>query len=343
MGGIGLPTIYDVAKKAGVSTATVSRVINGTGRVSDATRQRVMAVIAALGYQPNDIARTLTTKQSKMIGLVISDITNPFYPAVARGVQDVCHAAGYNVLLCNTDEKPRLVKQYVLSLCQKQVDGIILQAFVPEDLEMLNVIQKAGIETILISYPDDVRVTAVYTNDTEGAYLATRHLIDIGHERIAFFGGPITSSITRRRFDGYQRALQEASINLVDRYVFYGNFNQAGGDQMAHQFLETSPRPTAIFAANDLIALGAMQLFEQVGIAIPKDVAVVGFDDIDAARLVRPRLTTIANPRYELGQIAAQLLFSRLKDPKQPHRHIILDTRLVLRDSSLIRREQKLT
>ena len=145
-----MATIYDIAAKLGVSTATVSRAINGTGRVSEETRLKVKAAIEEMGYQPNHIARTLTTKHSRIIGLIIADITNPFYPAVARGVLDVCHANGYDVLLCNTDGNSSLVRRYVANLCQKQVDGIILQAFTPKDLGVIESIQKAGIETVFV-------------------------------------------------------------------------------------------------------------------------------------------------------------------------------------------------
>lgn len=337
-----MATIYDIAAKLGVSTATVSRAINGTGRVSEETRLKVKAAIEEMGYQPNHIARTLTTKHSRIIGLIIADITNPFYPAVARGVLDVCHANGYDVLLCNTDGNSSLVRRYVANLCQKQVDGIILQAFTPKDLEVIESIQKAGIETVLISNPNGKRITAVYTDESTGAYLATKHLIDIGHQRIAFLSGSKGSSVTIRRFEGYKKALQEAGLSLSEEYVFYGEFNQTGGELMAQKLLETKTCPSAIFAANDLIALGVIQCLEKKRIRIPDDMALIGFDDIEAARLVRPRLTTIANSKYELGQTAAQLLISHIHDPSLPFNHVILNTRLVLRDSSLIRREETL-
>ena len=337
-----MATIYDIAAKLGVSTATVSRAINGTGRVSEETRLKVKAAIEEMGYQPNHIARTLTTKHSRIIGLIIADITNPFYPAVARGVLDVCHANGYDVLLCNTDGNSSLVRRYVANLCQKQVDGIILQAFTPKDLEVIESIQKAGIETVLISNPTGKRITAVYTYESTGAYLATKHLIDIGHQRIAFLSGSKGSSVTIRRFEGYKKALQEAGLSLSEEYVLYGEFNQTGGELMAQKLLETKTCPSAIFAANDLIALGVIQCLEKKRIRIPDDMALIGFDDIEAARLVRPRLTTIANSKYELGQTAAQLLISHIHDPSLPFNHVILNTRLVLRDSSLIRREETL-
>ncbi|HBE78374.1 MAG TPA: LacI family transcriptional regulator [Firmicutes bacterium] len=342
MGENTLTTIYDVAKQLGVSTATVSRVINGTGRVSEETRDKVKAIIAELGYQPNQIARTLTTKKSKLIGLIIADITNPFYPALARGVQDVCHSAGYDLLLCNTDEKASQVHRYVFNLCQKQVDGIILQVFAPKDLETIEVIKSAGIEVVIISYINDTSLTAIYSNEMEGAYQATRHLIDIGHQRVAFLNGPKKSSISVNRLKGYKKALNEVGIKVDEQYILYADFNQAGGEQMAQDILKINPPPTAIFAANDLIALGVVQYFEKCNIRIPNDIALVGFDDIELAHLIRPKLTTIANPKYELGQTAAQQLISRIQDPTMPNSHIVLDTRLVLRDSSLVRKEQSL-
>ena len=337
-----LVTIYDVATKLGVSTATVSRVINGTGRVSEETRNKVKTMISELGYQPNQIARTLTTKKSKLIGLIIADITNPFYPALARGVQDVCNAAGYDLLLCNTDEKSSQVQRYVFNLCQKQVDGIILQVFTPKDLETIEAIKKAGIEVVIISQINNTSLTAIYTNETEGAYLATRHLIDIGHQRIAFLIGAKKSSISGSRLKGYKKALTEAGIVINEQYILYGDFNQTGGEQMAQDILKVKPQPTAIFAANDLIALGVIQYFEECHIRIPNDYALVGFDDIDLARLIRPKLTTIANPKYELGQTAAQQLILRIEDPAKPNSHIVLNTRLVLRDSSLVRTTEPL-
>lgn len=282
---------------------------------------------------------TLTTKQSRLIGLIIADITNPFYPALTRSVQDVCNSAGYDVFLCNTDEKTSLVRRYIDNLCQKQVDGIILQAFTHKDLEAVEVIKKAGIEVVLISCSNNTSLTTVYTNETNGAYLATRHLLDIGHQKIAFLSGPKSYNVSALRLKGYKKALLEAGIEPAEQYVCYADFNQSGGEEMARKILEVRPHPTAIFAANDLIALGVIQHFEKCQIRIPQDIALVGFDDIEMARLVRPKLTTIANPKYELGQTAAQQLISRILDPAQPNRRVVLDTRLVLRDSSLIRQE----
>jgi DNA-binding LacI/PurR family transcriptional regulator len=204
------------------------------------------------------------------------------------------------------------------------------------------VIKKAGIEVVLISYSNNTSLTAIYTNETEGAYQATRHLIDIGHQRIAFLNGPKTSSISALRLKGYKKALNEAGIEVNEQYILHADFNQVGGEQMAQDILKVKLQPTAIFAANDLIALGVIQYFEKCHIIIPNDIALVGFDDIELAHLVKPKLTTIANPKYELGQTAAQQLISRIQDPTQPNSHIVLNTRLVLRDSSLIRKEESL-
>ncbi|NTU84313.1 MAG: LacI family transcriptional regulator [Chloroflexales bacterium] len=335
-----MSTINDVARLAGVSSMTVSRVINNSGYISRQTRERVERAIAELGYMPNALARQLRSKRTKTLALVLTDITNPFFTTIARGVEDVAGASGFSVMFCNTDESEADEAEYLQLLIQRQVDGVLLvpASSASDSLRMLRAHKLPFVvidRRMRASHVDEVRC------DSEaGAYSAVRHLIDLGHRRIAMLTGRKAISTSADRIAGYRRALAEAGIEPDRRLTLYGSFNyrefnQADGYSMAQQVLAVTPRPTAIFAANNFIAFGAMRALREAGLRVPEDLSVVAFDDLPGEWVIEPFLTVVAQPAYEIGRLAADLLLERLASPKPAEpRAVILPTELRVRRSS---------
>ena len=329
-----MPTIKDVAQLAGVAPITVSRVINDSGYVSDETRRRVEAAIAELGYVPNRVARSLRSKQTHTLALILTDITNPFWTTVARGVEDVASADGFNVILCNTDESEPKENSYVRVLLQKQVDGFVL---VPADRTSRSVtlIRKQQVPLVILDRTVPAPVDIVRSDSEGGAYLLTRHLLELGHRHIAMLSGPEEVSTAVDRAAGYRRALTEAGVSVDERTVRYRAFTQEGGYLMTQEVLTVRPRPTALFAANNFIAIGAFRALREVGLRVPEDIALVAFDDLPPTFTMEPFLTVAAQRAYEMGRRATQLLLQRLIEATPgPAQEIILPTDLVVRRSS---------
>ncbi len=329
-----MATIKDVAERAGVAPITASRVINSSGYVSDETRRRVEAAIKELGYVPNRIARSLRSKQTYTLALVLTDITNPFWTTVARGVEDVASEAGFSVILCNTDESEGKEHDYVRVLLQKQADGFLL---VPAHSASRSValIQAQQVPLVVLDRTVPRAVDTVRSDSEGGAYQLTRHLLVQGHRSIAMLSGPREVSTAMDRVAGYRRALDEAGVDGDLRMVIYGAFTQAGGYAMTKQILALDPRPTALFAANNFIAVGAFRALREAEMCVPGDVALVAFDDLPPTFLMDPFLTVAAQRAYEMGQTATQLLLGRLSgaDSSIP-REVVLPTDLVVRRSS---------
>jgi LacI family transcriptional regulator len=330
-----MPTIRDVAKRAGVAPITVSRVINNSGYVSAATRARVEAAVAELGYVPNRLARSLRLKQTKTLALVLTDITNPFWTTVARGVEDAANEAGFNVILCNTDESETKQEEYLTVLLQKQVDGILL---VPagSTAEQIELIQNQNVPVVVIDRRvPHTQVDVVRADSKGGAYQLVRHLLELGHRRIAVLSGPRTVSTATDRVDGYRRALAEADMNGKAECVYYGRFNQASGYEMAQEALSLSPMPTAMFAVNNFIAVGAWRALREAGLRVPEDMALVAFDDLTSGLVIEPFLTVADQPAYEMGQRATELLLARLSGAAaEAIQEIVLPAKIIVRRSS---------
>lgn len=330
-----MPTIHDVAERAGVAAITVSRVINNKGYVSAETRQKITAAIAELGYVPNSLARSLRVKQTKTIALILTDITNPFFTTLARGVEDVANAAGFSVFLCNTDESEVKQTEYLHALLQKRVDGILLvparSATVPIDL-----IRRHGADVVVIDRRIPYsQVDVIRCESVSSSYRLVTHLIELGHRRIAILTGPKGVSTAEDRVAGYRAALADAAIDCDEKYIRFGLYSQESGYEMAVQALALSPAPTALFASNNFIAAGAIRAVESVGLRIPEDISIVTFDDMPDTLVPKPFFTAIAQPSYEMGQRAAELLLSRISGEKEgDFQEIILPTRLVVRASS---------
>ena len=330
-----MSTINDVARLAGVSTMTVSRVVNKSGYVSDATRLRVERAVDELGYVPNALARQFRFNRTKTIALVMADITNPFFTTVARGVEDVAGPRGFGVLFCNTDESEAEEVDYVSMLIQRRVEGVLLvpASSSSPSLALLRA-QKVPVVVVdrRVSAPD---VDVVRGDSEAGARALAEHLIGLGHRRIALLAGHRTVSTTIDRVAGFESALAEAGIEQDPRLVRYGGYHQIEGYAMAREILDVVPTPTAIFAANNFIAIGAMRALREAGLHVPTDVSVVGFDDLPPDWSLEPFLTVVAQPAYEFGKRAAELLLERIHGPAlEPVRELVLPGELVVRRSS---------
>lgn len=330
-----MPTIRDVAKRAGVATMTVSRVINNSGYVSEATRTKVEAAIAELGYVPNMLGHSLRFNQTNTLALVLTDITNPFWTTLARGAEDAAQEKGYSIILCNTDESLEKQEQYLNMLLKRRIDGFL---FVPagDKAESVRLIQKQKIGVVILDRNiPNVDVDIVRGNSFDGAYQLTRHLIELGHKHIVILSGPKNISTSVERVAGYRQAIEEAGLVYNSENVFWGSFSQNIGAEMTRQALKNTPRPTAFVAVNNFIANGAWQTIDQAGLSVPEDISLVTFDDIPATITPLPFLTVAVQPAYEMGYKATQLLLARLLNEGPAERQeIILPVKLFIRQSS---------
>lgn len=329
------PTIKDIAEKAGVSYATVSRALNNHKDVNDETRKKVIKIAREIGYQPNAIAQGLVKKETRTIGLVIPDITNPFFPEVASGIEDAAEEAGYTIFLCNTNWSKEREANYLDVLLQKQVDGLII-APSSENLNHLKRVLQSGRKVIFISrmirHPNS---TSIIIDNVSGAQMAVEHLIDKGHKRIGLIGGFKDISASRERLKGYRYAMEMNSLEINESYIKSGDFKRETGHVMMHELLKLKPAPTAVFAVNDLLALGAIQAIKEEGLSIPGDVAVIGFDDIEFASLPEIQLTTVSQPKYDMGRMAVDTLLEILAgDDNNINKKIMLEPRLIVRGST---------
>lgn len=330
-----MTTISDVARRAGVSAMTVSRVINRSGPTSDAARRRVEEAIAELGYVPNAVARHLRSKRSKTIALVITDITNPFFTRIARGVEDVAAKRGFGVLFCNTDESEAEEIGYVSMLMERQIDGVIL---VPARLagRSLRLLRARRIPLVVLDRRVRAREVDVVRSDSEsGAHQLVRHLVSLGHRRIAALVGPSDVSTSIDRMTGYRLGLAEAGVEPDPDLIRHGRYSEEAGTAMAREVLALPSPPTAIFAGSNFIAAGALIALRGAGLRVPDDMSVVAFDDLPADWLADSFLTAAVQPAYELGRRSAEILLDRLAgDDGQPAREIVLPVEMVIRCST---------
>jgi LacI family transcriptional regulator len=327
-------TIRQVAEQAGVSVATVSRVFAGTDHVSNELTERVQKVAQSLNYQPNRIARNLRTQKTKTAALVITDIENPFFTSVVRGAEQVFRDAGFTLLLTNTDEDEEIETQHLLNLRAEGVAGIIL-APTSKEVSLYEQYNHAGMIIVAIDrFPKKFQFDRVTVNNAGGVQSAVNHLVEQGHSRIGYIGGITKISTAAERYTGFVRGMEDHQLLIRADWVRQGNFKRDGGFIAMKTILSTGDHPTAVISANNLMTLGALQAIYELGLKIPADIAIVGFDDMAWANSLNPPLTAIAQPTHEMGQVAAQLLLSRISDPTRAYRHVILDTHLILRESS---------
>jgi len=325
------PTIKDVAKLAGVSATTVSHVINNTRFVSEELRQKVVKAIEELGYRPNFVGRSLRHGKSYSIALLISNITNPFFPQVARGVKDKAFEQGYSVVFCGTDENPQEEAMYLELLSSRRMDGLIV-APTREWKKNLKPLVEQGLPLVVIDRRVNLPVDQVYSDNTQGAYQATKHLLELGHRRIGIIlGMPGVASIADR-LAGYKEALQDYKIKIDESIIVEGGLRVEDGYKAAGGLLKEGV--SAIFSTNNLMTLGLLHYLRDRNIKCPEEVSIVGFDDPDWAIAFAPKLTVVAQQPYKMGYTAAQLLFERINQQRQEPKKIILDTSLIIREST---------
>jgi LacI family transcriptional regulator len=329
------PTLADVARSAGVSLMTVSRAINNKAGVSADVRKSILKLAKELGYHPNQIARGLATNYTTSVGLVVPDNTNPFFAQIARGVEDTAYDHGYNIFLVNTAEDATREESALNSLCQKGVDGLIL---ISSRLPVKALKEEVALypAVVLVNRelkPIPANTITVNINDQHGSQLAIRHFLASGRQRISYVNGPANSLSAKRRLEGYKKALEEAGLAFEPDLVERSAPDTDGGGYATTTLLKRRPDIDAIYAFNDLVAVGAMQTIEQLGKRIPEDIAVIGFDDIPLASIIRPQLTTLHVDLRQIGHLAMQTLLDKIAGNSRAT-SIQIEPQLVLRAST---------
>lgn len=327
-------TIYDVAREAGVSMATVSRVVNNNPNVKPSTRKKVFEAIERLGYRPNAVARGLASKKTTTVGVVIPDISTPIFSEVARGMEDIANMYHYNIILCNSDKKKEKEIRLINTLLEKQVDGLLFMGGVVTD-EHIEAFKTASVPIVLCATTsEEESFPSVDIDHEEAAYDAVKTLIESGHRKIGMISGPLTDPASGyRRYQGYRKALEQAGIPFREDYVRIGNYRYESGLEVMKYFLELPDRPTAIFAATDEMAIGAIHTIQDSGLRVPEDISVVGVDNIRMASMVRPQLTTVAQPMYDIGAVAMRLLTKLMNKEQVEQYKVVLPHEIIRRKS----------
>jgi LacI family transcriptional regulator len=345
-GANGMATVLDVAKLAGVSTATAARALGGYGSVSPATLQRVQAAAAELGYRPNALARSMITGLTHTVGVVLADIENPFFYGALRGITDTARSRGFDVLLANTDEDPADERKAIAALVERRVEGLILCPTDGESRAHLSALIESGMPIVLLDRPmRGLKADSVGLDNRQAAADATRHLIDLGHRRIGIItGGPpeTEASLRRPRMKGVERignttfparaagfrdAMLAAGIEPRPEYLSAGGFHRHEAEAATTELMQLAEPPTAIIAFDSILTLGALLAFRRLGLRCPEDVSLVGFDDAEWAEVVSPPLSVVRQPVYDIGAKACQLLLDRIKSPeRKPSSHRLKGT-----------------
>ncbi|HHG8783766.1 ribose operon transcriptional repressor RbsR [Enterobacter hormaechei] len=329
-----MATMKDVARMAGVSTSTVSHVINNDRFVSEAIREKVDAAIKELNYAPSALARSLKLNQTRTIGMLITASTNPFYSELVRGVERSCFERGYSLVLCNTEGDEQRMNRNLETLMQKRVDGLLLLCTETHQPSKEIIQRYPSIPTVMMDWaPFDGTSDLIQDNSLLGGDMATQHLIDKGHTRIACITGPLDKTPARLRLEGYLSAMERAGLAIPDGYRITGDFEFNGGFEAMQKLLAQEPRPRAVFIGNDAMAFGAYQALYQAGLRVPDDMAIVGYDDIELARYMTPPLTTIHQPKDELGELAIDVLIHRMAQPTLQQQRLQLTPVLMERGS----------
>jgi len=325
----------EVAAQAGVSVTTVSHVLSGRRPVAEKTRTRVLKVIEELGYQPNSLAQGLATRKTMTVGLLVPDLNNPFYPMVLRGLNDVLVPAGYHTIVCNTDGTREQEVSFLREMATRWVDGVVIAAFQLTRKDFL-AHRNAMPMVRLGGGPFDADLGDLIRSDDEGGMaLAVRYLLERGSRRVAYIGGTRHTGPSDLREAGFRRALTEDEREIDEDLVIRGEYTRAAGREAAEQLLASPDRPDAVACANDLIAIGVLDAARKFGLRVPHELAVTGYDDIDAASLVTPALTTVVNPARQVGRACGGALLARLtaQEP-EPSRQLVIANSLVRRESA---------
>ncbi len=331
-----MTTMRDVAQQAGVSISTVSHVVNNSRNVSEDARSRVLLAMQMLDYKPNALAQNLRRQQTFTIGMIVPDIANPFFAEIARGIEDASFEQDHSVILCNTDGDIGKQATHTDLLIKNQAAGILFVA-AGISTELVEGLQARRVPLVVVDREvPGVRVDTVLTNHLQGGRLATQYLFDLGHRRIACISGGSDLSPSAERLTGYEQVLQENGLLMEESLVVRGDFQYDSGYRAMQQLLTLADRPTAVFACNDLMAIGAISAATEGGLRVPQDLSIVGFDDVRLASFTNPPLTTIAQPKYEIGVVALEMLLARAQNLAAPARLVRLDTELIVRRSTAV-------
>lgn len=330
-----MSSLNEVAKKSGVSIATVSRVINKGSNVNEQTRIKVLKAVKELNYKPNRVAKRLRSKStsSNLIGVLIPDIQNPFYVDVLRGIEDVAYDNNYALIMCNFNQDEKKEKLYLDILQSEGIDGLITAPAHEKDTKIVNLV-KEGLPIVCVDRGlVDVDVDLVFVNNQKGAFNAVDYLAKLGYKRIACISGLTQIPSSHSRVEGYKDALEANGLAFDPALVKFGDSKHNSGVTLSKELLSMPNPPDAIFAGNNLITLGALETIHKMGLNIPKDVAIVGFDDMYWSISLNPPLTAVYQPAYEIGRRAGELLIQRIKDPSRPTIKMMLNTELMIRSS----------
>ncbi|HLR08427.1 MAG TPA: catabolite control protein A [Bacillota bacterium] len=327
-------TIYDVAREANVSMATVSRVVNGNPNVKPTTRKKVLRTIERLGYRPNAVARGLASKKTTTVGTIIPDISSIFFSELARGIEDIATMYKYNMILSNSDQNKEKELRLINTMLEKQVDGILFMGGKITD-EHVEQFSSAPVPVVLAAtYDETENIPSVNIDYEEAAYEATRFLIDRGNKHPALVTGGDDTAVNRLKEDGYMRALRESGVTVNESFILYGDYSYQSGVDAAAELLALPDKPTAVFVASDEMALGVIHGAQDKGYNIPHDLEVFGFDNTRLATMVRPTLSTIVQPMYDIGAVAMRLLTKYMNKEEVTEKNVILPHRIIERSST---------
>lgn len=333
-----MATIKDVARIAAVSTTTVSHVINKTRFVAEATQKRVWEAVEELNYAPSAVARSLKCNTTRTIGMLVTQSFNPFFAEVMHGVENYCYKQGYTLFMCNTEGDLDKQKQYLRMLSEKRVDGLLVMC---SDLneQLLALLEKnTELPMVIMDWgPDSPRTDKIIDNSEKGGYLATKHLIENGHEKIACITGQLDKLTCKERVRGFERAFAEFNLTSNPEWILEGDFECASASKAVDKILAMNDRPTALFCFNDIMALAAISKIQQAGLKVPEDISVIGYDNIELSAYFSPPLTTIHQPKRRVGKTAVEILLERIKDKHHERRIFEMQPEVVSRSSVLDR------
>ncbi|KLV08730.1 MULTISPECIES: HTH-type transcriptional repressor PurR [Photobacterium] len=329
-----MATIKDVARMAGVSTTTVSHVINKTRFVAEATQKKVLAAVEELNYAPSAVARSLKCNTTRTIGMLVTKSTNPFFAEVVHGVEEYCYGEGYTLILCNTEGNLEKQRDYLRMLAEKRVDGLLVMCS-DLDEQLLELLERQkDLPMVIMDWgPESPHTDKIQDNAELGGYVATKFFIEHGHKEIGCLTGHAEKAACRERLKGFRKAMTEAGLDINEDWILEGDFECESAVKAANTFMAMEKRPTAIFCFNDIMAMGMISTFEQAGIRVPDDMSIIGYDNIDLAPYFSPPLTTIHQPKRRLGKSAVEILMDRVKNKEHEHQVFEMIPELVVRKS----------
>ena len=328
-----MATIKDVAKMAGVSTTTVSHVINKTRFVAEDTEKLVLQAIKDLNYSPSAVARSLKINTTKSIGMIVTTSETPYFAEIIHAVEEHCYRQGYSLFLCNTQNNAEKIRNHLDMLAQKRVDGILVMCseYLPDSLNILTNFET--IPMVVMDWGPNVDTDIIQDNSFNGGYLATQHLIENGHKHIGSIAGELSKTTAKTRYEGFVHAMQEARLTINPNWVMEGFFEPEDGYECMNKILRQDTLPTAVFCCNDVMALGAISAIGEKGLRVPDDISIIGYDNIHASRFYAPPLTTIHQSKSRLGVQAVNLLFERINHKSEQRETIEIHPELVVRKS----------